>query len=562
MRSAKNKPTRPLSFVVVVFSNEYFHNLLRSTCVNDSFNQLITVENTANLSYANLSEAINAGLAQARHELLVVVHEDVYLPPEWQTCFEVSLQALEEHDPRWGVVGTAGWTEEGKLVGHFRDPHGSRNTFGDTKFMEVKRIDEQVMVLRKSAGLRPDPQLPSIHNIGRDLPLVAKANGLRTYVIDAQSIHKYADAEGNLIQKVEDSPKILDRKTYTYLADKACSDEYFYQKWPAERPLREREKDYALTNFSPEVLQRLESPVVLLARGGSGSRLLSLLATDSDLFIGNEVNDSGDCLEMRMAIYQGVLAKFSCKAAWQKELTAPRLRFTAAAMLQTATRATTWGFKLSESMLLTPEIDRAFPRARYVHLIRDPLTTCLRRTHMTARLDNHIGRVALPVAYRYCGLEPAQILQDSPALHMAYTTRQQVETVRLYCRSFLKRRYLELRFEDMLRRPREILKVFSQWLNGTGRAYNVLNFLQEFFGWRKSPELGHKLEDSVDITRAAHPRVTYPAQVVKQVEQVLAPLRKELGYLLSVGICHLRAYAHGDKQRIVTNNIGDTRFNR
>ena len=88
-------PTRPLSFVVVAFSNELVHNILRSVCVNDPFNQLVLIDNTANLYYSNLSQAINAGLDRAHHELIVVVHEDVYLPPEWQMCFESSLKAIE-----------------------------------------------------------------------------------------------------------------------------------------------------------------------------------------------------------------------------------------------------------------------------------------------------------------------------------------------------------------------------------------------------------------------------------------------------------------------------------
>jgi hypothetical protein len=335
--------------------------------------------------------------------------------------------------------------------------------------------------------------------------------GLRTYVVNAQSIHKYADAQGNLILNAEDSPKIKDRTTYTYLADRACSDDYFYRKWPDERPGGSEEKEYALTRFSPEVLVRLASPVVLLAQGGSGSRLLSLLATDCNIFIGNQVNPSGDCLDMRMAVYQGVIEKLTCKASWQKKLTVPRLRFAAATMLQKSERTSFWGFKLPESMFLMPEIREAFPRARYVHLIRDPLTTCLRRTHMTARFDNHIGRVTLPLGYRYCGSEPAKILQDSAALHMAYNVRHQVETVRAYCRSFLKGRYLEVRFEEVLEKPMGVLELFSNWLDTT--------------------PVDHKVRDSVDINRAKHPRITYPAQIVEEVEQILAPLRKELNYL-------------------------------
>ena len=104
-------PTRPLSFVVVAFSNELAHNILRSVCVNDPFNQLVLIDNTANLYYNNLSQAINAGLDRAHHELIVVVHEDVYLPPDWQICFESSLKAIEQRDPDWGVLGTNGWTE-------------------------------------------------------------------------------------------------------------------------------------------------------------------------------------------------------------------------------------------------------------------------------------------------------------------------------------------------------------------------------------------------------------------------------------------------------------------
>ncbi len=504
-------PTRPLSFVVVAFSNELAHNILRSVCVNDPFNQLVLIDNTANLYYSNLSQAINAGLDRAHHELIVVVHEDVYLPPEWQICFESSLKAIEQRDPDWGVLGTAGWTEAAVQVGHWRDPLGYRNTFADQQFIEVKRIDEQVMVLRRSHELRPDPHLPGIHHIGEDLPLVARGMGLRTYVVNAQSIHKYADAQGNLILNAEDSPKIKDRTTYTYLADRACSDDYFYRKWPDERPGGSEEEDYGLTRFSPEVLVQLASPVVLLAQGGSGSRLLSLLATDCNIFIGNKVNPSGDCLDMRMAVYQGVIEKLTCKASWQKELTVPRLRFAAATMLQKSEHTSVWGFKLPESMFLMPEIREAFPRARYVHLIRDPLTTCLRRTHMTARFDNHIGRVTLPLGYRYCGAEPAKILRDSAALHMAYNVRHQVETVRAYCKSFLKGRYLEVRFEDMLEKPMAVLKLFSKWLDTT--------------------PVDHKVRDSVDINRARHPRMTYPAQIVEEVEQILAPLRKELNYL-------------------------------
>jgi hypothetical protein len=159
----------------------------------------------------------------------------------------------------------------------------------------------------------------------------------------------------------------------------------------------------------------LACPIVLLARGGSGSRLLSLLALDAGVFLGNELNISGDSLEMVPAIYQGVVDKYGGNPMGASEQIASRLRVAAAEMLAKRESDGPWGFKLPEALLLLPEIQLAFPDAHYIHMMRDPVSTCLRRTHMTARLDNHIGQVTLPLAYDWVGRPRGMIRQDSPA---------------------------------------------------------------------------------------------------------------------------------------------------
>jgi hypothetical protein len=68
------------------------------------------------------------------------------------------------------------------LVGHWRDPNRDRNTFADQEFIEVKRINEQVMVLRRSHELRPDPHLPGNHHIGKDLPRSSSESSLRSHL--------------------------------------------------------------------------------------------------------------------------------------------------------------------------------------------------------------------------------------------------------------------------------------------------------------------------------------------------------------------------------------------
>ena len=161
-------------------------------------------------------------------------------------------------------------------------------------------------------------------------------------------------------------------------------------------------------------------------------------------------------------------------------------------------------------MFLVPELHQAFPQARYVHQIRDPLATCLRRTHMTARLDNHIGRVTLPLGYRYSGLDVATILGDSPALHMAHSVRQQVETVCRYGVSLLAGRYWDVRFESLLTDAEGTLRLFAERLAVT--------------------PVGQQLRESVDVNRATRSSTIYPPEIVAQVEAILAPLRRELDY--------------------------------
>jgi hypothetical protein len=163
------QPHRPVSFICVKYSDEFHHNISTSECVLDALNEFIVVDNRSNIFFQTFGQAVNAGIAQARHDLLVIVHEDVVLLPGWQAMFEQSLTRLEKHDPDWQVVGVVGWDEQGRLIGHSSDPHDFRNTFREEPFVKAARIDEQVLVLRKAKGFYPDPDLPGIHNIGRDM---------------------------------------------------------------------------------------------------------------------------------------------------------------------------------------------------------------------------------------------------------------------------------------------------------------------------------------------------------------------------------------------------------
>ncbi len=493
----------PLTVVTVRFSEEFEHNINRSLAALDRRHQTVVVDNLHGLRFATLGQALMDGLRQAEHDLVALVHEDVLLPAGFLGRLGHSLRILEDTDPEWGLAGSVGWDHRGRSVGHWSDPHRYRNTLAYRTIAQVDRLDEQLMLFRRSRGLQPDPRLPSIHGIGWDLALQARARRRATYAIDAPTIHKFADAGGLPIERADDSPKIVHRSSQTFAADKAVADEYLRIKWGLDLGGRRIED-------RPRV-QALDKPVVLLGRGGSGTRLLSAIADELGVFIGSERNPSGDSMEMVPAIYRTL---FRTMQVYDDVAGRSPEDLVAAAgnMLELAAPSGLWGFKVPESMLVVESIIKAFPNARVLHLIRDPLATCLRRPHMTARVDNEIGRACLRSAYRSAGIDMAEAVADPPCVRMAITTNHQIGKVLALCDSGrLDGRYLDLLFEDLVNKPAWAVARVARWLGASVERPGVVEAL-------------------VDRHRSATPAIDISAPEVQRVRQIVSPLRVRLGY--------------------------------
>jgi len=183
---------------------------------------------------------------------------------------------------------------------------------------------------------------------------------------------------------------------------------------------------------------------------------------------------------MTPAIYNSLFRKFLCngvheeprslealRAIHQAKLSPEDLRNAAANMLLYSGLQTDrlWGFKLPEALLLIPQLHDAFPTARYVFMHRHPLAGCLGRSHQTAELDNPIGQMLLPIAYRRQNRSPLQALEDSQPERIAYSIVHQDETALADRQDLLDpRRSLSILFEDMLLDPENETQKLSSWL--------------------------------------------------------------------------------------------------
>lgn len=161
-------------------------NLLRSPALagRGQGHQLLIQER-----FVSAALAYNDALDRAVNDIVVFVHQDVYLPSSWFADVTASIAMLEAAGQRWGVLGcfgsrlrdvglgrvySTGWGMQGRLIDS-PEP--------------VETLDEIVLVIRASTGLRFDPRLPHFHMYGADLCLTARQQGRTNFALPAFCIH-------------------------------------------------------------------------------------------------------------------------------------------------------------------------------------------------------------------------------------------------------------------------------------------------------------------------------------------------------------------------------------
>jgi GT2 family glycosyltransferase len=140
--------------------------------------------------YTSAAAAYNGALDKAESDLLVFVHQDVYLPQGWLASLQRALDFLSNVDPNWGVLGVWGVTDSSEdLTGFiYCAANGSLGKVFEG-VREVSSLDEVILIMRKSSKLRFDEQLPGFHMYGTDICLEARRRGMKSYVIPALCIH-------------------------------------------------------------------------------------------------------------------------------------------------------------------------------------------------------------------------------------------------------------------------------------------------------------------------------------------------------------------------------------
>lgn len=209
----------------------------------------------------------------------------------------------------------------------------------------------------------------------------------------------------------------------------------------------------------------LSQPVVATGRGGSGTRLLSMLLQEHGVFLGNRLNGSEDSIEWIEVQYEFAVSKLTdgapVRGRWHEALSG-----CAENILTRGQRKEEqlWGWKLPETMLILPEVVHAFPNAKIVHLVRHPVDTCLRSTHVTSRTDHPVGAATLRAAYSWLGWrgDPGD---DDDYIRNSASWVFQVQGAIQFGRELGSNRYLEIRFEDLCADAQTVSDAIARFLD-------------------------------------------------------------------------------------------------
>ena len=101
---------------------------------------------------------------------------------------EQRLRHLTQVDGAWGVCGNSGGIALGRNAIRITDPHHTDVSMGPFPH-RVFSLDENFMVVRRSANLCLSRDLAGYHMYGPDLCVMADVAGHRCYVIDFHLRH-------------------------------------------------------------------------------------------------------------------------------------------------------------------------------------------------------------------------------------------------------------------------------------------------------------------------------------------------------------------------------------
>lgn len=154
----------------------------------DENSDFFFADNTHGNSYDGY-KGIKTFLTKTPGQFIIICHQDILLQHDGMKELLNHIQEITNIDPNWAILGNAGYRNLNQKAIRISDPYGQNVSIGPFP-AKVSSLDENFLVIRKSANITLSNDLSGFHFYGLDLCLLASIIGYNSYVIDFHLYHK------------------------------------------------------------------------------------------------------------------------------------------------------------------------------------------------------------------------------------------------------------------------------------------------------------------------------------------------------------------------------------
>jgi len=251
-----------------------------------------------------------------------------------------------------------------------------------------------------------------------------------------------------------------------------------------------------------------QSPVIIMGRGHSGTRVLAWACTYLGLKLGtNEGLATGDADDVNFTRTIRKIATNNVGVTNVADLRNRDINSCLNAVYgyyqRLSPKEQIWGWKFPETYLIGAYIEKIFPKARYLHLVRDGRDIAF-KNHITDNPKRKLGKKIL-------SLKKAE--QFPHHLQAAASWAIQVDLFEQFAQTISADKIFYLRFEDLCMKPLEVVGRLCDFLN-----LPLTNQCEKY------------LTENINTKKVSQYRENDP-DLVKEVEKEIAPQLEKYQYL-------------------------------
>ena len=146
------------------------------------------IDNSESCTY-DAYQGLNVFLQKAKGKYVILCHQDIIIHDNDKDYLLKLIEEVNNKDKNWAVLGNAGGVNLKWIATHITQLSGRIITEKDAP-LRVYTVDENFIVVKKSANLALSANLNGFHFYGTDICLIADVLGFSSYFIKFNLTHK------------------------------------------------------------------------------------------------------------------------------------------------------------------------------------------------------------------------------------------------------------------------------------------------------------------------------------------------------------------------------------